>query len=66
MARAPPVQVGTKWAPVRPYGVREGLQAIHAQGGFPSFFQGNTANVIKVMPESGVTLTLTLTLASSR
>jgi hypothetical protein len=48
------MQVGTKWAPVRPVGVLAGLRAIHAQGGFVSFFQGNTANVIKVMPENGV------------
>jgi len=48
------MQVGTKWAPVRPAGVLGGLRAIYAQGGFLSFFQGNTANVIKVMPESGV------------
>ena len=48
------MQVGTKWAPVRPAGVLDGLRAIYAQGGFHSFFQGNTANVVKVMPESGV------------
>jgi solute carrier family 25 phosphate transporter 23/24/25/41 len=35
-------------------GVISGLRLIYAQGGFLSFFQGNTANVIKVMPESGV------------
>ena len=48
------MQVGTKWAPVRPEGVVEGLLAIYRQGGSPAFFQGNTANCIKVMPESGV------------
>ena len=36
------MQVGTKWAPVRPAGVLGGLRAIYAQGGFPAFFQGNT------------------------
>ena len=82
------MQVGTKWAPVRPAGVLDGLRAIYAQGGYRSFFQvrkltgplvfakcmpvrtidemqltaksvlpmrqGNTANVVKVMPESGM------------
>jgi solute carrier family 25 (mitochondrial phosphate transporter), member 23/24/25/41 len=48
------MQVGIKWAPQRPIGVVGGLRAIYAQGGFPAFFQGNTANVVKVMPESGV------------
>ena len=38
----------------RPDGVISGLRGIHQRGGFFSFFQGNTANVIKVMPESGV------------
>lgn len=40
--------------PLRPNGVLSGLRAIYRQGGFLAFFQGNTANVIKVMPESGV------------
>ncbi len=35
-------------------GVVAGLRLIYERGGFISFFQGNTANVIKVMPESGV------------
>lgn len=37
-----------------PDGVVSGLRGIYQRGGFFSFFQGNTANVIKVMPESGV------------
>ena len=45
------MQVGIKWAPQRPIGVVGGLRAIYAQGGFPAFFQGNTANVVKVRAE---------------
>lgn len=39
---------------VRPDGVVSGLRGMYREGGFMAFYQGNTANVIKVMPESGV------------
>ena len=45
---------GTRISSYQPTGVVSGLRGIYKRGGFVSFFQGNTANVIKVMPESGV------------
>mmetsp|Transcript_51461 Transcript_51461/g.168278 ORF Transcript_51461/g.168278 Transcript_51461/m.168278 type:complete len:524 (+) Transcript_51461:102-1673(+) len=35
-------------------GVLAGLRAIYAAGGVPAFFQGNLANVVKIVPESAL------------
>lgn len=35
-------------------GVVDGLQLIHAQSGWKGFFRGNGANVVKVVPETGL------------
>ena len=35
-------------------GLVKGMQRIHAEGGFMAFFRGNTANVVKIAPETSI------------
>ena len=46
MQAAPPGQPQT--------GLLEGLRSVYRQGGVRAFFQGNTANVIKIAPETSI------------